>query len=260
MGENLKYKRIIIKLSGEAIGGVEEVADAEGKTKMVPKFGVDFDLALRISKNIKSCYDFGCEIAIVIGGGNIWRGKNGGGKMHGSNADNMGMLATTINSVAIHDTLETAGVPSVIMTATPMPKIGDLFVAEKAVSEMKKGKAVIICGGTGNPFFTTDTAVMLRAAELEVDLAILGKSIDYVYTSDPALDPSARAIKKASYDYLIKNQLNAMDISAFVIAKNNNIPSELFVLGEGEAIKDIVLGNEVKSTHISNEEEIIFLN
>lgn len=260
MEKNLKYKRVMIKLSGEAIGGTERVRTENGEEKTISKFGVDFDLALRICKNIKACYDLGCEIAIVIGGGNIWRGKNGGGKMHGSNADNMGMLATAINSVAIHDSLETAGVPSVVMTATPMPKIGDLFVAEKASEAMKNGKVVIICGGTGNPFFTTDTAVMLRAAELGVDLAILGKSIDYVYTADPGLDPTARAIKKASYDYLIEHQLNVIDVAASAIAKNNNIPSELFVLGEGEAIKDIVLGREIKSTHISNDSEIIFLN
>lgn len=260
MGESLKYKRAIIKLSGEAIGGSEVVADSDGKSRNIPKFGIDFDLALRVCQNIKECYDLGCELAIVIGGGNIWRGKNSGGKMHGSNADNMGMLATTINSVAVHDCLETVGVPSVIMTAVPMPKIGDLFVAEKAVENMKNGKVVIICGGTGNPFFTTDTAVMLRAAELEVDIAVLGKSVDYVYTADPATDPSAKAIKQASYDYLIENQLNVIDISASVIAKNNNIPAELFVLGEGESIKNVLLGKEIKSTHISNNDKIIFLD
>ena len=256
---DLKYKRVIIKLSGEAIGGVE-TKTVDGKEKTVPKFGVDFDLALRICKNIKDCYDLGCEIAIVIGGGNIWRGKNGGGKMHGSNADNMGMLATTFNSVAIHDALETAGVPSVVMTAVPMPKIGDLFVSEKAVDAMKNGKVVIIAGGTGNPFFTTDTSVMLRAAELNVDLAVLGKSVDYVYTADPATDPTAKAIKKASYDYLIENQLNVIDVAASAIAKNNDIAAELFVLGEGEAIKDVISGKETRSTHISNDDEIIFLD
>ena len=260
MEKKLKYKRIIIKLSGEAIGGTEQVVEKDGRIKTISKFGVDFDLALRVCKNIGDCYNHGCEIAVVIGGGNIWRGKNSGGKMHGSNADNMGMLATTINSVAIHDCFETLGVPSVIMTATPMPKIGDLFVAEKAVEHMKEKKIVIICGGTGNPFFTTDTAVMLRAAELGVDLAILGKSVDYVYTSDPAEDKNAKAIKKASYDYLIENQLNVIDVAASSIAKNNNIPAELFVLGEGDSIKDVVIGNEIKSTYISNDKEIIFLD
>ena len=261
MGKDLKYKRIMIKLSGEAIGGMETVV-IDGKEKKVPKFGVDFELSAEICKNIKDCYDLGCEIAIVIGGGNIWRGKNGGGKMNGSNADNMGMLATTINSVAIHDCLENVGVPSVVMCATPMPKIGDLFTAEKAVNKMKKGKVVIIAGGTGNPYFTTDTAVILRAAELNVDLAVLGKSVDYIYTEDPkgGTNKNAKPIKKASYDYLIEHQLMAMDVSSYAIAKNNGIECELFVLGAGEKIKDIVMGKEIKSTHLSNDPEIQILD
>ena len=250
MATNAKpvYKRILLKLSGEALQGTEG-------------FGIDASILDRMAQEIKELVELGIQVGVVIGGGNLFRGaglaKAGMNRVVG---DHMGMLATVMNGLAMRDALHRAYVNARLMSAIPLNGVCDNYSWAEAISLLRNNRVVILSAGTGNPFFTTDPAVMLRAAELNVDLAVLGKSVDCVYPADPATDPTARAIKKASYDYLIENQLNVIDVAASAIAKNNDIAAELFVLGEGEAIKDVILGKETRSTHISNDDEIIFLN
>ena len=186
--EQPKYKRVLIKISGEALAGDKH-------------FGLDFQVMGRVADTIKDCVDMGVQVGLVIGGGNFWRGaKDGGGNMERTRADQMGMLATVINSLAVQDVLEQIGQPARVLTSIPMGPVGQITSRAAAEEHFAAGRVVIFAGGTGNPYFSTDTAAVLRAAEIQADMILLAKNIDGVYSADPKKDPNAVKYDSITYD------------------------------------------------------------
>ena len=232
-----KYKRILLKLSGEALS-----TGADGI--------LNFDFIAKVAEKIKECADKGAQIAIVVGGGNIWRGKTGT-QITRSRSDHIGMLATTINSLAMQTGLENAGLPAVTMTAIPMIQIAEPYVRDKAVEHLENGKAVIVACGTGSPFFSTDTAAVLRAVELDADAALFAKNIDGVYTADPKKDPNAKKLDTESYNDIPKNDLAVIDSTAAAMGRENDLPILLFGLNDPENIVKAVMGEKL-GTIVSN--------
>lgn len=225
------YKRIMIKLSGESLAG--EVG-----------FGFDFDVVTRISNEIKEIVDLGIEVCVVIGGGNIWRGRNGR-KMDRTTADYMGMLATCINAMAVQDSLEEVGVNTRVQTAIEMKEIGEPFIRRRAMRHLEKGRVVIFGGGTGNPYFSTDTAAALRAAEIEAEVILLAKKVDGVYDSDPNVNKNAKKFNKLTFQEVLERDLKVMDSTATSLCKDNNIPIVVFALDEPGNIKRAVYGENI---------------
>ena len=226
----LKYKRILIKVSGEALS-------SEGKI---------FDPAIidRTVSEIKSIHDMGVQMGIVMGGGNIWRGREGN-EMDRPTADYMGMLATAINALCLQDALLRAGVDCQVLTAFKIDKVGELYDQRKAVGYLESGKVLLFACGTGNPFFSTDTGAALRAAEIGVDVMLLAKNIDGIYDSDPRKNPDAKKLDEISYrDYLAQN-LKVMDASAVAICQDTQLPVLLFGLAEKDSIRRAVLGEKM---------------
>lgn len=227
------YKRILIKISGEALAG-------EKKT------GFDFDFIAQVGKTIDACVKMGVEVGIVVGGGNFWRGaKDGGGKMERTRADHMGMMATVMNALALSDVFEQIGVPVRVQTAITMSQIAEPYIRLKADNHLSKGKVVIFGCGTGCPYFSTDTAAVLRAAEIGADAILLAKNIDGVYSADPKLDPTAVKYDKISYDDVLANHLAVMDTTATSLSMDNNIPVIVFALKDPENIVRVVLGEDI---------------
>ena len=226
-----KYQRILLKLSGEALS-----KGADGI--------LNFDFIAEVSEKIKKCADNGVQVAIVVGGGNIWRGKTGT-QISRTRSDHIGMLATVINSLAMATGLENAGLPAVTMTAIPMQQIAEPYVRDKAVEYLNSGKAVIIACGSGNPFFSTDTAAILRAVELDADVAMFAKNIDGVYTADPKLDPNAKKLDTISYNDILKNDLAVVDSTAAALGRENKLPLLLFGLNDPENIIRAVNGDKL---------------
>ena len=186
-----KYKRVLLKISGEVLGGEK-------------KFGLDFDVVKKVAGAIKDCVEIGAEIGVVVGGGNFWRGvKDGSGRMERTRADHMGMLATTINALALADVLENMGVQVRVQTGIDMHKIAEPYIRLKAISHLEKKRVVIFACGTGNPFFSTDTAAALRAAEINAEAILLAKNIDGIYTADPNKDPNAEKIDEITYNEVL---------------------------------------------------------
>lgn len=228
-----KYKRVVIKISGEALGGEKGT-------------GLDFDVLDEVSSAIKECSDMDVEIAIVVGGGNFWRGaKHSRGKMDRTRADHMGMLATVINSLALCDALERKGLDVRVQTAIEMNRIAEPYIRNRAVSHLKKGKVVIFACGTGNPFFSTDTAAVLRAAEMNADVVLLAKNIDGVYDCDPKLNPYARKFDSLSYKEVLNKGLAVMDSTATSLSMDNKIPIYVFALKDVQNIVRIVRGENI---------------
>ena len=225
-----KYKRVILKISGEALSS--------------PGENIDFDIVGTVAKQVAEISDMGVEVCIIVGGGNIWRGRQGK-HMDRVTADHMGMLATVINSLAIQDALEAMGKQVRLQTAIEMIKIAEPFIRRKAVRHLEKGRIVIFACGTGNPYFTTDTATALRAAEMEADLILLAKNVDGVYDSDPKNNPDAKKFDEISYLEVISRGLQAMDTTAVTLCMENNIPILAFGLSEKESIKRAVLGEKM---------------
>ena len=225
-----KYKRVILKISGEALSS--------------PGENIDFDIVGTVAKQVAEISDMGVEVCIIVGGGNIWRGRQGK-HMDRVTADHMGMLATVINSLAIQDALEAMGKQVRLQTAIEMIKIAEPFIRRKAVRHLEKGRIVIFACGTGNPYFTTDTATALRAAEMEADLILLAKNVDGVYDSDPKKNPDAKKFDEISYLEVISRGLQAMDTTAVTLCMENNIPILAFGLSEKESIKRTVLGEKM---------------
>ncbi len=226
-----KYKRIMLKVSGEALAGDKG-------------FGLDQKTINEVADKIKDCYDMGVEIAIVVGGGNFWRGRSGEG-MDRSRADHMGMLATVINSLALLDALEQIGVECRVQTAIEMRQIAEPYIRLKAASHLKKGRVVIFACGTGNPFFSTDTTAALRAAEIDAEVILLAKKVDGVYDSDPHVNPSATKFDKLSFMEVLNKELAVMDSTATSLCMDNNIPLIVFGLDDPENIKRAVMGEEI---------------
>ncbi|MBQ4518954.1 MAG: UMP kinase [Clostridia bacterium] len=235
---NKKYKRILLKISGEALAG--------GKGT-----GLDFDTIGKIAQVVKRCNEDGVEIAIVVGGGNFWRGRSGG-DMDRTRADHMGMLATVINSLAVQSALEAIGVPTRVQTAIEMRQIAEPYIRGKAIRHMEKGRVVVFGCGTGNPFFSTDTAAALRAAEIEAEAIFLAKKIDAVYDSDPAVNPDAKRFDSLTYIDVLNRGLGVMDSTATSLCMDNNIPILVFGLDDPENIIRVLEGEKI-GTIVSND-------
>ena len=226
-----KYKRVLLKLSGEALAGKN-------------KSGIDFDVVLKICEQIKKCADMGVQIGIVVGGGNFWRGKSSG-NMDRTRADHMGMLATVINALGVCDALEQLNAEVRVQTAISMQQVAEPYIRNKAVRHLEKGRIVIFGCGTGNPFFSTDTAAALRAAEIDADVIMKATNVDGVYDSDPKTNPEAKKYDLLSfYDVLNKN-LGVMDSTAASMCKDNNIPILVFNVAEPENIFKAICGEKI---------------
>lgn len=226
-----KYKRIMLKISGEALAG-------NGKS------GIDGDTLGRISDKIRDAYMMGVEIAIVVGGGNFWRGRSGKG-MDRTTADHMGMLATVINSLALQDALETREIPTRVQTAIEMRQIAEPYIRRKAVRHLEKKRIVIFACGTGNPYFSTDTTAALRAAEIDAEVILLAKKVDGVYDSDPNTNPSAKKYDTLTYNDLLSKELAVMDSTAASLCRDNKIPILVFGLDNPENITRVLLGEDI---------------
>jgi len=227
------YHRILLKISGEALAG-------EKKT------GLDFDIIRSVCGAVKRCVDMGVEVGIVVGGGNFWRGvKDGGGRMERTRADHMGMMATVMNALAVSDVFEQMGVPVRVQTAITMAQIAEPYIRLKADKHLRNGRVVIFGCGTGNPYFSTDTAAVLRAAEINADAILLAKNIDGVYSADPHTDPSAVKFDRISYDEVLARHLAVMDSTATSLSMDNHIPVIVFALADPENIVRVVCGEEV---------------
>lgn len=231
--EELKYKRVLLKISGEALAGAA--------TR-----GLDFDVIERVCDVIARCNQAGVQVGIVVGGGNFWRGlKDGKGMHERTRADHMGMLATTINCLALADILEQKGVSVRVQTAIEMRSIAEPYIRSRAIRHLEKGRVVIFGCGTGNPFFSTDTAAVLRAAEIDADVILLAKNIDGVYSADPNVDPTAVKYDSITYDEVLAQHLQVMDYTATSLSMDNQIPVILFALKDPENILRVVHGEKI---------------
>jgi uridylate kinase len=229
----MKYKRILLKLSGEALMG-------EGQ------YGIDSNRLLEYAKEIAVVVGSGTEVAIVIGGGNIYRGinaeKSGIDRVQG---DHMGMLATMINSLALQATLEKVGIKTRLLSAIVMDQVAEPYIRRRAVRHLEKGRVVIFGAGTGNPYFTTDTAASLRAIEIEADVILKGTRVDGIYTADPEKDKNAIKYTKVSFTEVYEKGLNVMDLTAFTLCKENKLPIIVFDMNKAGNLNKVVLGEEV---------------
>lgn len=229
----LRYKRILLKLSGEALMGSQS-------------FGIDSDVVNNICEQIKEVRELEVEIAVVVGGGNIFRGLNAAERgMDRVTADNMGMLATAINSLAMMDALEKMGVYCRVMSAIKMESFAEPYIRRRAVRHMEKGRMVILAAGTGNPYFSTDTAASLRAMEVGAEVLIKATNVDGVYSADPRKDPSATMHKTLSYMDVLTRELKVMDLTAISLLKDNGIPVRVVNIGREDILKKVVTGEDV---------------
>jgi len=231
---DIKYKRIILKVSGEALAGEKG-------------FGINPPVIKKIAEQIKSVHDLGVQIAIVCGGGNIWRGETGAEMgMDRAHADYMGMMATVMNGLALQDGLEQLDVPTRVQTSIEMRQVAEPYIRRKAVRHLEKGRVVIFAGGTGNPYFSTDTTSVLRAAEIEANVILMAKNnVDGVYSADPKKDPNAKKYDELSQLDIINKNLGVMDSTASSLSMDNNIPLVVFNLNEPENIKKVVQGENI---------------
>lgn len=226
-----KYKRVLLKLSGEALA-----ANADGI--------LNFDFISEISDVLKKCIADGVEIGIIVGAGNIWRGRQGG-RMDRVRADSMGMLATVINSLALQDTFIQNGLDAVVMTSVDMNAFAEPYTARGAVEALKAGKIVIFGGGLGSPYFSTDTAAALRAAEIEADAVLMAKNIDGIYSADPAKDPTAVKYDEITYKAILKDELKALDLTATTFCMENDIKVYAFGLKDPMNIYRVIKGEKI---------------
>jgi len=226
-----RFGRIILKISGEALAG--------------PKgFGINFETINRIANQIKEVVELGVEVAVVVGGGNIWRGRAGEG-MDRTTADHMGMLATVINALALQDALENRDVATRVQTAIEMRQIAEPYIRRRAVRHLEKKRVVIFAAGTGNPFFSTDTTAALRAAEIDAEVILLAKTVDGVYDCDPASNPNAHKFDRLDYLDVLRLGLKVMDSTATSLCMDNGIPIIVFGLESSDNIKKVVLGEKI---------------
>ena len=233
MSEQPMYKRVLLKISGEALSG------GTG-------FGINNDVVSEISLGIKKLNDVGVEVAVVVGGGNFWRGRTSQG-MDRTTADYIGMLATVMNAMALQDSLENIGVPTRVQTGIEMNKVAEPYIRRRAVRHLEKGRVVIFGAGTGNPYFSTDTAAALRAAEMEADVILLAKNVDAVYDRDPKKHADAKKFTKLSYMEVINRELKVMDSTATSLCMDNKITIKVFELNTENIIK-VVYGEDVGTT------------
>ena len=226
-----KYKRVLLKLSGEALAGPD-------------KHGIDVDTVLHICSAIKQCVDIGVQVGIVVGGGNFWRGRSSG-KMDRTRADHMGMLATVINALGVADALEQLEVPVRVQTAISMQQVAEPYIRNRAVRHLEKGRVVVFGCGTGNPFFSTDTAAALCAAEIDADIVFKATMVDGVYDSDPKKNPAAVKYNTLSFHEVLSQDLQVMDSTAASLCKDNHLPILVFSIENPQNIVDAVCGKEI---------------
>ncbi len=231
LSEQPKYRRVLLKLSGEALAGDK-------------KIGLDYSIITKICESIKKCADIGVQIGIVVGGGNFWRGRSSGA-MDRTRADHIGMLATTMNALAVADVLESLGVDVRVQTAIAMHQVAEPYIRNKAVRHMEKGRVVIFGCGTGNPFFSTDTASTLRAAEIEADIVLKATMVDGVYDKDPNKYDNAVKYDELTFNDILVKNLAVMDSTAASMCKDNNIPILVFNLKRPDNIYDACVGKNV---------------
>lgn len=233
MGDKPKYKRVLLKLSGEALAGDK-------------KNGLDFGVIASVCDAVKKLTEMGVEVGMVVGGGNFWRGvKDGGGRMERTRADHMGMLATAMNCLAVADVMEQKGMDVRVQTAIEMRAVAEPYIRLKAMSHLSKGRVVLFGCGTGCPYFSTDTAAVLRAAEIEADAILLAKNIDGVYSADPKTDPDAVKFDDITYDEVLRRHLAVMDTTATSLSMDNDIPVIVFALADPENIVRAAMGERI---------------
>lgn len=234
-GPQPKFRRILLKLSGEALVGPKS-------------FGIDYGTIESICRQIREIKELGLELAIVVGGGNIFRGlevsKYGIDRV---TSDNMGMLSTVINALALQDNLERLGVYTRVMSAIKIESFAEQYIRRRAIRHMEKGRVVIFAAGTGNPYFSTDTAAALRAQEVHTDVLIKATNVDGVYTADPRIDPDATLIPKTTYNEVLMKELRVMDLTAITLCKDNGMPVIVFNLNKPGNLKRVVLGEQIGS-------------
>lgn len=227
----LKYKRVLLKLSGEALAGEQ-------------KTGVNVETVGKICDKVKEIVEMGVEVGIVVGGGNFWRGRNGH-QMERTTADYMGMLATAMNGLALQDALEARGIFTRVQTAIEMREIAEPFIQRKAEKHLNKGRVVVFACGTGHPYFTTDTAAVLRATEIGAEIILLGKAIDAVYSDDPKVNPNAERYSEISYMDVLEKDLKVMDSTATAMCRDNKMPLLVFGIDDPENIVRAVKGEKI---------------
>jgi uridylate kinase len=235
------YKRIVLKLSGEALAGPQGI-------------GIDPDEAEGIAEKIKQIHDLGVQTAVVIGGGNLWRGAQGVERgMEQATADHMGMIATVMNGLALQDALERAGVATRVQTAIQMNAVAEPYIRLRAIRHMEKGRVVVITGGLGNPYFTTDTASALRASEINADIVIKATKVNGVYSADPKKDPTATRYERLTYKQVIDAKLQVMDMTAFTLCEENNMPILVVDFWHDDDLLRAVKGDSTVGTLIAHE-------
>ncbi len=227
------YKRVLIKISGEALAGEKHT-------------GFDFDFVTRVCETVRACTEEGVQVGIVIGGGNFWRGvKDGAGKVERVSADRMGMLATAMNCLAVADVFRQLGADARVQTAVDIQGVGERYSTDRSIEYLESGKVVLFACGTGCPFFSTDTAAVLRALEIRADAILLAKNIDGVYSDDPRKNPEAVRFDEISYEDVLARRLAVMDTAATSLAMDNRIPVEVFALAEPENILRVLHGEKI---------------
>lgn len=232
----VKYKRILLKVSGEALAGDKHR-------------GLDFDVINEVCAAIKECVDLGVQVGVVIGGGNFWRGvKDGADKMQRSHGDAMGMLATVMNCIAVADALEKHGVPARVLTAVEMNKFAEYFTRDTADRYLNEGKVVFFAAGTGNPYFSTDTGAVLRGVEIEADAILMAKNVDGIYSADPNVDPTAVKFDELTYDEVLARHLKATDTTAMTLAMDNHMTMVCFALADPKNIIRVIRGEKIGTT------------
>lgn len=222
--------RVLLKISGEMLAGAKS-------------YGHDSDVISRIADDIKSVHDLGVQVCLVVGGGNIYRGNSGIANIERATNDYMGMLGTVINALALQGAIENLGIASRVQSAIPMSSICETYIRRKAIRHMEKGRIVIFAAGTGNPFFTTDTAAVLRAVEMNCDAILKGTQVDGVYSDDPKIDTEATRIDRLSYTEVLSKNLRVMDASAVSLARDNGIPIIIFALNDNRAFYNVMKKN-----------------
>lgn len=225
------YKRVLLKISGEALAGSE-------------RFGINEEMTRKVAGEVKQIHDLGVEVAIVVGGGNFWRGRTSK-DMDRATADYMGMLATVMNSLALQDAFLALGVPAKVQTAIEMREIAEPYARRKALSHLESGDVVIFGAGTGNPFFSTDTTAALRAAEIDAEVILLAKNIDGVYDSDPAVNPGAKMFTELTHMDVVEKDLKVMDLTAATLCKDNNIKIHVFAIAEEGNVLKAIAGEKI---------------
>lgn len=225
------YKRVLVKISGEALAGEQ-------------KFGVNPEMTMKVARQIKEIHDLGVQVAIVVGGGNFWRGRSSG-DMDRATADYMGMLATVMNSMALQDALLSIGAPCKVQTALEIREVAEPYARRRALSHLDHGDIVIFGAGTGSPFFSTDTAAALRATEMNADVILLAKNVDAVYDSDPATNPNAKKLDELTHLEVIERDLKVMDLTAATLCKDNNIAIHVFGIAEEGNLMKAVSGEKI---------------